>query len=70
MLPDPDHGPSGCGQARVGVTVANPVRLDLLAPPSGVRLRPSAVLRTAVPVAAVAEDRDLATGEDDVRSSA
>src|ERR1022692_2138402 len=66
MLPEPDHSPAGLAERRVGGSVPLDVPAQLRLPVPGVRRGLVAVLRTAVPEAAVHEDSDLARGEDDV----
>ena len=70
VLPYPYHRPSLAGQAIVGVTIAGPVGFDLGPPPFGIVLWPGTVKRTAVPEAAVDEDRYTRTGEDDIDRAA
>ena len=67
MLPETDDLPSGLPQPRVGVGVAGAVRLELAAPPLGVRLGPGTVLGAGVPEAAVREDGHPSPREENVR---
>src|SRR5262249_52101761 len=55
VRPQPDDLPSGFRQPRIRVAVTAPIPLDLLSPPSRVRLRPRPMCRAAVPEAAVHE---------------
>ena len=57
VFPDADWGPTGCSEAGVGVGVAGSVAGDLGFPVLGVAAGLGAVLRAAVPEAAVHEDR-------------
>jgi hypothetical protein len=66
VLPDPDRDPSGGAQSTVGVTVASPILLDLALPPVRVVDRPARMLGTPVPKAAIDEDRNSSTRENDV----
>ena len=67
VLPDPDRRPPCCQQALVGVEITVLVGFDLLRPVPAVGAMPTtAVLGAAMPEAAVDENGDLGTGEDDV----
>lgn len=70
MLPNPHDQPSGLCESRIGVRVATTVRLDLLAPEISILGRPGRMLGTAMPEAAVHEDRYACRSEDDVGSTA
>lgn len=69
VLPKPEHGPTALLQPRCGVAVSLDVRLDLVAPPLRVRLRPSAMLRTAVPEATVHEYDETRADECEIGAS-
>lgn len=68
MLPDTNHSPSiglkGCRMA----TVASTVLSDLRLPIGAIGRRKGAVLRAAVPEAAIDEHSDLPTWEDEIGS--
>lgn len=66
MLPDPDHGPSGCAELSLVETITFDVSSDLRAPISGIGSWTRSVLRTSVPEAAIDEDSNLLATEDDV----
>lgn len=66
VLPDSDDGPAELTERRIGAPISSDVCVELLAPPLRVVLRRCGVLRTAMPEAAVDEDRDLLFGEADV----
>jgi hypothetical protein len=68
VLPHSDDCPTRPGEQLVRLTVASPIRLDLVPPPGGVRLRPGAVSRTPMPEAAVDEYRNAGASEGDVGS--
>jgi hypothetical protein len=69
MRPEPQHGPS-CGSEQSGrMPVANSVAVDLCGPIACIRLRRCMMLRASMPEAAIYEDRDLRTAEDQVSSS-
>ena len=67
MLPHTNHFPSSPRESLVGVPVPGPIRFDLGPPPSGVRLRPRRMLRTAMPKTPVDEDRDPRARENEIR---
>lgn len=69
MFPVPGRVPAGRNQPLVGVSVAGTVGRDFGGPVAAVRSWGSSVERAAVPVAAVDEDSDLASGEHDVGPS-
>jgi hypothetical protein len=56
VFPKPEHAPSRSSEARIGVAIANNVRLDLLAPPLGIGFWPRGVIRAPVPEASIHED--------------
>ena len=58
VFPDADWGPAGCSEAGVGVGVSGSVAGDLGFPVFGIAAGLGAVLGTAVPEAAVYEDRN------------
>ncbi len=60
VFPDAHYGPAQLGEHAVRVAVSRAVRRDLGLPPLAVGSRACAVLRTAVPEAAVDEDATLA----------
>ena len=69
VLPNTHHVPFGFGELRVGVRVSALVCLNLVAPPLRVLLGPRAVFGTAMPEAAVHEDRDAKPWKGDVSRS-
>lgn len=70
VLPYPDHVPAFRRQALVGVSIAKPIRFDLLAPEVGVVGGPGCMLRAAMPETAIHEHHELRWTEDDVGASA
>lgn len=66
VLPDADRRPPGTFKKFVGLSIAGDVTVQLLCPPSGVRLRSRPMLRADMPEAAVHEDRDASAGENDI----
>jgi hypothetical protein len=66
MGPSAYHCPTLACEGSICVRIASAIRLDLRSPPLGVRFRPRTVRRTAVPEAAVDEDRDAGTREEQV----
>jgi hypothetical protein len=64
VFPDTNYCPARFRELAVGVLVAQPVALDLGAPEPFVDLGRAQMLGTAVPEAAIEEDRDLSAGED------
>src|SRR4051812_1227298 len=66
VLPNAKHDPPEPSEGCIRLRVAPAVRRDLVAPPSRVGFRLNAVLRTAVPEAAIDEDGDLGGGKDNV----
>jgi hypothetical protein len=66
VLPKTESQPARFGQAAVGIRISSAVRLDLVAPPLRVRLRPRCVNGAPVPEAAVDKNGDAGTWEDDV----
>src|SRR5215470_1961743 len=66
MLPEPDDGPAGLVESRVGRPVTLDVAAQLRFPVPAVGRRLAAVLGAAVPEAAVYENRDPPGGEYDV----
>jgi hypothetical protein len=69
MLPYSNDHPSCVREPAVGISVASTVGLDLGTPPFSVPRRPRSVLGAAVPEAAIGENHDALTREDDVASS-
>jgi hypothetical protein len=69
VFPDTYRDPASFLQAIVGVYVSRAIRLDFVAPPRGVRLRPCSVFGTAVPEAPIDKYRDPLPREHDVGSS-
>lgn len=70
VFPHPNDQPSGGGEASVCVAVAVSVPSDLRGPPGAIGDRGGPMRLAAVPEAAVYEDSDLGSGEDDVGCSA
>jgi hypothetical protein len=70
MLPNSNRRPSRLFERPVGIGVAALIGPDLCPPPLCILLRPSAVLGTAVPEAAIYEDRNLMSREGDIGTSA
>ena len=70
MFPDPQHSPSLGLCHGVGFAVALGILCELRPPVVGMRCWNCSVLRTAVPEAAVDEDGESLTSEDDVRAPA
>lgn len=70
VLPHADDRPAERGESCVRLPVALDVAIELRRPVVGVGLRRSAVDRAAVPEAAIDEDCDTGTREDDVRPGA
>jgi hypothetical protein len=70
MLPETEHRPPNPFQARVSVPVTLYVRLDFVPPPLGVRLRPSSVLRAAMPETAIDENCDARAHECQIGAAA
>lgn len=66
VLPDPHDGPPGLGERCIDPTVALDVRSELWHPVLEVRLRDVLVVWATVPEAAIDEDGDLPTREDDI----
>src|SRR5918999_5977056 len=66
MLPDADDDPAGSCERHVVTSVAGAVGGDFRDPVTAVRGRERAMVRTAMPVAAVDEDCYATPGEDDV----
>lgn len=69
MLPESQHCPPGGSKCVIGVSVSALIGLNLLAPPPGIRLRPSPVLWTAMPKAAVNKNDNLSLDKGDVGSA-
>ena len=69
MLPGSHHDPSRLTQRGVVAPVTHNVRIQLGAPPIGVRLRGHCVFGAAVPEATINKDSDPRTSQCDVRSS-
>jgi hypothetical protein len=69
VFPCPDDEPSRLLEAYLGSTVTLDVGVELGAPPLGICLGRDRMLGTAVPEAAVDEDRDPGTGEGNIRTS-
>src|SRR5258708_15554859 len=67
VLPEPDHRPARLAKSRISGPVPVDVTAQLRFPVPGIRRWLAAVLRTAVPEAAIHEDGDLPGGEHDVR---
>lgn len=70
MLPDTDDQPPRVAQPRVRVTIALDVPIELVDPPLAVRSRRRPVIRTAVPEAAVDEDRYTRSDENQIGTAA
>ena len=70
MFPDPQHFPSLSFCHGVGFEVAFCILRKFRPPVVGMRCWNRSVLRTAVPEAAVDEDGESLTSEDDVRALA
>jgi hypothetical protein len=69
VLPDSDDLPSRISESSIRIAVAALVRVDLLAPPFGVGLRPAGVIGASVPEASVDEDSDALRRKRKVRSA-
>jgi len=69
VVPKSEDCPTSQFQFSISVAVATLICQNFLSPPLGVCFGPSAVLRAAVPEAAVDEDRDLGLQEGDIRST-
>lgn len=67
VFPGPHHDPSRLMQGRVVAPVPGNVRIQLGAPPIGIRPWSHCVVRAAVPEATINEDGDLRTSQCDVR---
>src|SRR5260221_8082252 len=67
VLPEPDHRPARLAKSRISGPVPVDVTAQLRFPVPGIRRWLAAVLRTAVPEAAIHEDGDLPGGQHDVR---
>lgn len=68
VFPTSDHRPPLISECLIGLSVSPPVVSDLRSPELGVPGRWPVMFRTAVPVAAVNEDRDLGLRKDDISS--
>src|SRR5258708_13287407 len=66
MLPEPDYLPAGLTKSGIRGPVPVHVAAQLRFPVPGIRRWLAAVLRTAMPEAAIHEDGDLPGGEHDV----
>lgn len=66
VLPDSDHGPAGGCEGRVVPPVPVSVASKLCGPVEAISLRAGAMVGTSVPEAAVDENRELGSREDDV----
>jgi hypothetical protein len=70
MFPDPHDQPAGILEGPVGLSIPFAIPFDLLLPEGSVRLGLCAMLRTAIPEAAVDEDRQALPRKDDVGMAA
>lgn len=68
VFPGANYRPTGGRQAPVSIAVARDVAGDLRRPVVGVRPGLGPMLRAAVPVAAIDEDRDPRASEHEVRA--
>lgn len=66
VLPEPENHPTFGREDSVGLDVARGVGRDLRTPVIMVRRRQLEMIRTAVPKAAIEEDGDSRTGEDQI----
>lgn len=70
MLPEPEHEPASFPQPLVGIPVSVDISNNFFRPVTGICLGRDVMLRTAMPVAAIDEHRDLRRTEDQVRRPA
>lgn len=70
VLPDPDHGPSGCAELGFVEAITLDVSGDLRAPVGGIGSGAGSVFWAVVPEAAINEDGDPLAAKDDVGPTA
>jgi hypothetical protein len=66
VLPHSNYVPASRGKPPVSVAIAQPIRLDLLAPEVGIVRRPGRVFQAAVPEAPVDEHRHVRRRENEI----
>jgi hypothetical protein len=70
MFPDPNHSPPSVGKQLISFTVTSTITFNLVPPEFVVHSSGTIVLRAAMPIASVNEDRNANGGEDHIGGAA